>query len=135
MRRFSLWGAIFYCLSCLATLKAQNVHTVVDSTQYATIYICRPNNFFGSAVGFGIRNDGIKLFKLRNNSIRELKIYQPGPVMLSARCVDRVSKITIPVELGKRYYVRCTPQISYLFANPKLRLVEIRQAVVKETIN
>jgi len=124
MSKSFIWLSILGLLNGSSIVMGQDVCNPVDSTQYATVYICRPFNVFGAGVGFVIRKGEVKLFKLRNSSIREVKIYQPGPTTLSAKCVDRVSKITVDIELGKSYFISCTPRISYLFANPKLQLVD-----------
>ncbi|WP_338871561.1 hypothetical protein WBJ53_25725 [Spirosoma sp. SC4-14] len=103
--------------------KCQFANNKIDSTHFAKIYIYRPFTLSAVLLGFGIRKEGEKLFKLRNNSARELRIYKSAPIILSAKSVERISKITLNVEVGKSYYIRCIPRISYLTVNPKLELV------------
>lgn len=104
--------------------KAQFRESPADSTQYARIYVYRPFTFSAVLLGFGIRKDEQKLFKLRNHSAHEIRVYRAGSVLLSAKSPERKFKMLINVELGKSYYVRCKPGISYLTVNPKLQLVD-----------
>ena len=124
----SIFQFITFCLlSCLFTLRAQNIVTKVDSTQYATIYMYRPFSVLSPLLSFGIRKEGVKLFKLRNNSTCIIKVYQPGILILSAKSIERISSLSIACELGKSYYVRSKPRLSYLSVNPKLILMDTAQ--------
>ena len=132
---------ILFAILLVGTTKvcySQALDTTVDSTRYATIYIYRPFTFSSVLLGFGIREGERKLFKLWNGAAHEVKIYKSGPLLLSAKSIERKFKLPIDIELGKSYYVKCKPGISYISANPKLLLVDAEagkqeyQAIVDE---
>ncbi|AQG78269.1 hypothetical protein [Spirosoma montaniterrae] len=114
-----------FALACIAlTVRAQTTEPPIDSAQYARIYVYRPFFVFSSLIGFGLRKDGVKVAKLRNNSGREIKVYRPDIIAISTKSIERQSSVQLNVELGKKYFIRCKPRLSYLTVNPKLQLVD-----------
>jgi hypothetical protein len=103
---------------------AKAIRNQPDSTQYTTVYLYRPENFFGIFVGFTLKQDKKKIGKLRNNSVHVVKIYQPSDVIFSARTFEKESKVPLTIEMNKTYYLKCTIRLGFIIGHPKLRLVD-----------
>lgn len=99
---------------------------VDSSLNYALLYIYRPKNFNGSAIGYDIYLDDSLLCRAVNNSKYEIKVYQTGKHKLWAKTE---AKAIVPVNLvpGKKYYVKCTIQTGLWVGQPSMNLIDPMQ--------
>ncbi|MBC8154861.1 MAG: DUF2846 domain-containing protein [Bacteroidetes bacterium] len=95
----------------------------------ATVYIYRGGEFFAGGLNYSIFANGEKICKLSNS---RYLTYQapPGTVRLTAQrggveVFKRETELTLPVESGKRYYVRCDVKSSVM--RTRLEMAEVTE--------
>ncbi|MEZ0485875.1 hypothetical protein [Fibrella aquatica] len=109
-------------LLLLATLLAKAQSQSPEPKDFATVIVYRPNKLLGVFNNIWIGTKHEKTCRLSNNRFTEFKVL-PGDVMLHAKSGPDVSlpsrrQLLFPVESGKTYYVKVTPQVFALNMAP-----------------
>jgi len=108
----------------LADLEAQkNASTLPHDADYAIVYFYRPRNYVGSAIGFKVRHKDEIIGKARNGKHFSYQVSEPGEYVFWGKTEKRDS-VTIQVELGEEYYVRCGVQAGAAIGRPEMFLIE-----------
>ncbi|RCR65613.1 DUF2846 domain-containing protein [Larkinella punicea] len=102
-----------------------------STSKYALIYLYRPFEFWGLTIGFSVKKNGTKIFKIRNNSVHIIKVFQSGVTTISAQTFEKKSKVNLKIELGKAYYLKCTIRPGFLIGHPKLRIVSAEKGKIE----
>lgn len=79
----------------------------------------------GALVGYDIRFGDETVAQIQNNSRESMTIKALGEMTFWARTESR-SEVTIPVEAGYHYYVRCGVDMGLLVGRPSLEWVDSR---------
>ncbi|MFD2571513.1 DUF2846 domain-containing protein [Spirosoma soli] len=121
------------CFS-VSTVSVRNQSTEsIASPDYATVYIYRGGQFFGSGLNYSIFANGEKICKLSNNRYIEYKA-KPGKLSLTAQrggieVFKRETGLDLDVEAGKKYYVRGDQKSS--ITRTRLEMSEVTENTAK----
>ncbi|WP_338872423.1 DUF2846 domain-containing protein [Spirosoma sp. SC4-14] len=107
-----------------------NLKTVDD---FATIYIYRGGQFFGSGLNYSIYVNGQKICKLSNNKYIEYKT-KPGKLSITAQrggveLFKRETELELDTEAGKKYYVKGDVKSS--ITRTRLEMSEVTENTAK----
>jgi hypothetical protein len=92
-----------------------------DTLKYAILYVCRPDKFAGSIIGYDIQLGNLVICRAKNNSTYAIKVFKEGNATVSGEYNSNISSVDLNVKFGQEYYVQC----SLLFGGkPKLELVD-----------
>ena len=76
------------------------------SPTFAILYVYRPGNMLGSALGYDIfLNDSI-ICRAKNNSKYEINVYKEGKMEIGVKRESRQIK-TFDIKLGEEYFFKC----------------------------
>ncbi|GAB3419682.1 hypothetical protein GCM10027516_15460 [Niabella aquatica] len=92
------------------------------SAGYALLYLYRPKNFSGSAIGYDIYLDDSVICRMTNNSKYEIKVYKPGQHKIWAK-TEAKAIVPLNIKPGKSYYIKCGIQTGFWVGQPQLNLV------------
>lgn len=106
----------------LMTLKEYKSPLVDSTWNYAKIYIYRPNGI-GPLVGYNLYLNDSLLFRVKNNSKQEIKIKKEGTHTLWAKTESK-TEISIDIEFGKEYYLRCGVLMGVMVGRPQLQIID-----------
>ncbi|MBD2756447.1 DUF2846 domain-containing protein [Spirosoma validum] len=107
------------------------------TADFATVYIYRGGQFFGSGLNYAIYANGEKICKLSNNRYIEYKV-KPGTLSLTARnggieVFKKETGIDLEIEAGKKYYVRGDLKTS--ITRSRLEMSEVTENTAKRDMN
>lgn len=124
---------LFICLLVLLSAFRSDWMETSSSADFATVYIYRGGQFFGSALNYSIFANGEKICKLSNNRYIEYKA-KPGKLSLTAQrggleVFKRETGIDLDVEAGKSYYVRGDQKAS--ITRTRLEMSEVTESTAK----
>ncbi|GAB2517579.1 DUF2846 domain-containing protein [Spirosoma aerophilum] len=100
---------------------------------FASIYIYRGRQYFGSALNYALFANGEKICKLSNNRFIEYKT-KPGKLSLTAHTggvglIKKETGLDLTVEAGKKYYVKGDQKTSLI--RTRLELLEVSENTAK----
>lgn len=131
MKKISL--LVLVCLGLLTSAFRSDSISIGETADFATVYIYRGGQFFGSAINYSIFANGEKICKLSNNRYIEYKA-KPGKLSLTAlrggiEVFKRETGLDLEVENGKKYYVRGDQKSS--ITRTRLELSEVTESTAK----
>ena len=91
-------------------------------TSYALLHLYRPGRLAGFAIGYDVRLNDSVVYRASNGSRLDLRRTRPGRVLLSAKTEAR-TELTLDLQPGREYYVRCTIGVGALVGRPHLTQV------------
>ena len=101
-----------------------NKSRLPENSDFAVIYFYRPKNGTGALLGYKITNeDGSIIGRVRNNEKFEFKTTQFGTQNFFG-ALETKEKITINIEKGKEYFVRCGVKMGVMLGRPEIYLIE-----------
>lgn len=89
----------------------------------AIFYIYRPKSRKISFASFTININDSAVCKIKSNNRYIVKIYKTGPTEIWARSEKR-SSVTLNVETGKAYYLKCHVKKGFAGEIPDLQLID-----------
>lgn len=114
---------VFKIENAIAEAIWNNQNAVTDSTwNYAKLYVYRPSGP-GQLVGYNLFLDDSLLCKVKNNSKQEIIVKQFGKHIISASTESKF-ELSINIEQGKEYYIRCGIVMGAFVGRPKMYLIE-----------
>jgi hypothetical protein len=102
------------------TIVKDSIQKTTD--QYATLYVYRPKNFAGSAVGYDLHIDNEIVCRVKNNTKYEVKIHKEGNVEIWAKTEAKES-VKLDIKYGEKYYLKCAITMGAFVGRPSLILV------------
>jgi hypothetical protein len=110
-----------------AALSAAEMSAALPAgTPYAVVHLYRPGKMAGFAIGYDVRLNDSVAYRARNGSRLDLRRSKPGPVLLSAK-TEASTELSLNLEPGREYYVRCTIGMGALVGRPHLAQVSPAQ--------
>ena len=95
-------------------------------TSYALVHFYRPSKLVGFLIGYDVHmGDSVK-YRAKDGSRGDVRRVTPGPVTVWAKTEAR-EEITLPVQPGREYFVRCTLGAGALVGRPHLQQVSVEQ--------
>lgn len=115
------------CSPKLAPLTQESFSAVLPAgTPYALLHLYRPGKMTGFMIGYDVHvGDSVK-YRARNGSQGEVRRLVPGPVTVWAKTESR-EEISVDVQPGREYYVRCTIGMGAVVGRPHLQQVTVSQ--------
>jgi len=131
MKKFFLFSLIGF--ACLASAFRSDSVSLKPTDDFATIYIYRGGQFFGSALNYSIYVNGEKICKLSNNKYIEYKA-KPGKLSITAQrggveLFKRETELELETEAGKKYYVK--GDIKSSITRTRLEMSEVTESTAK----
>jgi hypothetical protein len=130
---YSLFSAAFCVVSLaacspkLAPLTQESASAALPvGTPYALLHLYRPGKMTGFLIGYDVHVGDSVSYRARNGSQGEVRRSVPGPVKLWAKTEAR-EEITLDVQPGREYYVRCTLGAGAVVGRPHLQQVSVSQ--------
>lgn len=100
-----------------------------NDANYAKVYIYRPKMMTGSFIGYKVRMDTDSVVcRTRNGEKCELKIYDFGKHTFWAK-TESIDSVTIDIQKGKEYFIRCGMNPGVLVSKPYLNQIESHIAI------
>jgi len=91
---------------------------------YASVYIYRPKMMVGSAIGYKVRMDNDSVVcRTRSGEKCEVRITDFGKHTFWAK-TESADSLTIDIQKGQEYFIRCAMGIGVFIGRPDLNLVE-----------
>jgi hypothetical protein len=100
--------------------------TLPANTRYALVHMYRLNKFAGFAIGYDVRLNDSVVYRARNNSQATIRCTKSGPIVLSAKTEAR-SELTLDIQPGREYYVRCALGMGAVVGRPQLTQVAVAE--------
>ena len=137
------WGSTCYRIKAkiYRNLDAQLLKPVVEDyanrntsrlpldADYAAVYIYRPKMAVGSAIGYKVRMDTDSVVgRARNGKKFEVRVRDFGKHTFWAK-TESADSVTIDVQRGQEYFIRCAMGIGVFVGKPDLNLVENHIAI------
>ena len=97
-----------------------------DGTSYAVLHLYRPSRVMGFAIGYDVRLNDSVVYRASNGSQSVLRRTRPGTILLSAKTEAR-EELTLTLEPGREYYVRCTLGAGVVVGRPVLKQVSVAE--------
>ncbi|WP_420148084.1 DUF2846 domain-containing protein [Spirosoma sp.] len=125
------------CLSFISSAFRSDSVRSPKSEYFATVYIYRGGQFFGSGINYSIFANGTKICKLSNNRYIEYKV-KPGKLSLTAQnggieVFKKETSFDLDVEAGKKYYVRGDLKSS--ITRTRLEMSEVTENTARRDMN
>ncbi|MBO4557841.1 MAG: hypothetical protein J5693_04465 [Bacteroidales bacterium] len=92
-----------------------------EHPDYAVVYFYR-NSSLGALVNYDVHIGDTPVYRAKVNSAAEVKIYESGILDIWAK-TEAKETLTLKVELGEEYYVRCDVTMGAFVGRPDLELV------------
>ncbi|RYY13213.1 MAG: hypothetical protein EOO36_16215 [Cytophagaceae bacterium] len=86
------------------------------------LHLYRPSRVIGFAIGYDVRLNDSVVHRASNGSQAVLRQPRPGTILLSAKTAAR-EELSLTLEPGREYYVRCTLGAGVAVGRPVLRQV------------
>ena len=100
-----------------------------NDADYAKVYIYRPKMITGNFIGYNVRMDTDSVVcRTRNGEKCELKIYDFGKHTFWAK-TESTDSITIDIQKGKEYFIRCAMNPGVIVSRPYLSQIESHIAI------
>lgn len=133
-KAFSL---ISLCLLIISSAFRSDSIRTNSTADFATVYIYRGGQFFGSGLNYAIFVNGERICKLSNNKYIEYKA-KPGKLSLTAQrggieVFKRETELELDTEAGKKYYVKGEVKSSVM--RTRLELSEVTENTAKRDMN
>jgi hypothetical protein len=93
-------------------------------TPYALLYAYRPDNLGAGDMTYDVRLNDSVIYRARFGSRAVIRLTKPGAVTLWAEKGNK--PLTLEVEPGKEYFLRCGLQVSLFKVSPWLSIVSTR---------
>ncbi|MBD2700958.1 DUF2846 domain-containing protein [Spirosoma sp. BT702] len=127
---------IIVCLFVLTAFRGHVANLPVRA-DFATVYIYRGGQFFGSALNYAIFANGERICKLSNNKFIEYKA-KPGKLALTAHrggveVFKKETSLDLDVVADKTYYVKGDQKSS--ITRTRLELSEVTENTGKRDMN
>ena len=111
--------------------------SVRSTADFATVYIYRGGQFFGSGLNYAVFANGERICKLSNNRYIEYKT-KPGALALTAHrggleVFKKETGLDLDVEAGKKYFVKGDLKSS--ITRTRLELSEVTESTAKRDMN
>ncbi len=104
--------------------KLGNKSRLPANSDYAVVYFYRPKIFAGSMIGFKVRmDDETVIGRVRNGEKFEYKITEFGKHEFWGKTESKTS-VTIDIEKGQEYFVRCGINLGITVGRPEMYVVE-----------
>jgi hypothetical protein len=130
---YSLFSTAFCAVSLaacspkLAPLTQDSASAALPTgTPYALVHLYRPGKMTGFMIGYDVHVGDSVSYRARNGSQGEVRRLVPGPVKVWAKTEAR-EEITLDVQPGREYYVRCTIGAGAVVGRPHLQQVSVSQ--------
>lgn len=95
-----------------------------SDADYAIVYFYRPDNFYGSAIGYKIRlDDETVIGRVRNGEKFEFKTTDFGEHTFWAK-TEATDSVVINIEKGQEYFVRCSISMGAAVGRPQIELTD-----------
>jgi hypothetical protein len=125
MKKFFLISIITLVLSsCASTIQYTNsAKSNGNNNEFATIYIVRPS-IFGSAIKFGIYQDGQLIGKLGPKSYLAWNVKPEGKEIIIMSKSENKNSLAINPQAGKNYFIKQKAKMGLLTARTKLEFID-----------
>ncbi|NEU69053.1 DUF2846 domain-containing protein [Spirosoma agri] len=135
MKRLSLFFLL--CLGLITSAFRSDKKSVDRADDFATVYVYRGGQFFGSTLNYSIYVNGEKICKLSNNKYIEYKA-KPGKLSITAQrggieVFKRETALELDAEAGKKYYVKGDVKSS--ITRTRLDMSEVTENTAKRDMN
>ena len=115
------------CSPKLAPLTAETASASLPAgTPYALLHLYRPGKMAGFMIGYDVHVGDSVGYRARNGSQGQVRWRAAGPVTVWAKTEAR-EELTLTVEPGREYYVRCSIGAGALVGRPRLQQVSVAQ--------
>lgn len=104
------------------TIQPAPASNLRDTAHYCTIYVYRQRNMVGSLAGYNLHLNDSVICRVKNNSKYAVRIYHEGIAKIWAK-TEKKADVTIKLEFGKSYYLRCGLTMGLIAARPLVELV------------
>lgn len=94
-------------------------------TPYALLYVYRPSAFGAEAVSYDLHLNDSVVYRARYDTRTVIRLSKPGPVILWTKATS--PRLTLEVEPGKEYFVRCGVATGGFSPQPVIGFVSTRQ--------
>ncbi len=106
-----------------------NKSRLPENADFAVIYFYRPSNGIGALLGYKIKNEKDSIIgRVRNGEKFEYKTKKFGNQTFFGE-LETKEKVTINVEKGKEYFVRCSVTMGVALGRPEIFLIENRVGI------
>ncbi|QIP17157.1 DUF2846 domain-containing protein [Spirosoma aureum] len=131
MKKLSL--LLLLCLVVMVSAFRSDRKTIDRGDDFATVYVYRGGQFFGSTLNYSIYVNGTKICKLSNNKYIEYKA-KPGKLSITAQrggieVFKRETELELDAEAGKKYYVKGDVKSS--ITRTRLEMSEVTENTAK----
>ena len=112
-----------------ASVQANNFGVVSKKAtqgKYAILYIYRPKSRKKSFASFTINVNDSAVCKIKSNARFTIKLYRFGNTEVWAKSESR-SSLTMNLEMGKEYYLKCKVKKGFWAESPDLALMDPKQ--------
>ena len=107
-----------------ANRELKNKSRLPHDADYAILYFYRPDNFFGSAIGFKIRLDNETVIgRVRNGEKFKFETKDFGEHTFWGK-TETQDSVVINIEKGQEYFVRCSIKMGAAVGRPEINLTE-----------
>ncbi|MDR3340665.1 MAG: DUF2846 domain-containing protein [Candidatus Symbiothrix sp.] len=89
----------------------------------ALVHIYRPGSMVGMAVSYTLNLDDEKIFRVKNKSKTTIRFTSGGAITLWAK-TETKAELSMDIQLGEEYYVRCGVGMGAFVGRPKIEIVD-----------
>ncbi|MDR3219830.1 MAG: DUF2846 domain-containing protein [Dysgonamonadaceae bacterium] len=89
----------------------------------ALLHIYRPGSMAGMAISYTLRLDDEEIFRVKNKSKTTIRFTGGGAITLWAK-TETKTELSMDIQLGKEYYVRCGVGMGAFVGRPKIEIVD-----------
>jgi hypothetical protein len=105
----------------------ETIHEPSDSNATRSnkikLYIYRPDNLYEEEYNYDVKINDSLTVSIKNGSFQLVTLYRSGEYLISAKLQDEKS-ISVHLETGKTYYLRCGVQVGQFLERPKFKFVK-----------
>ncbi len=94
-----------------------------ENASYAMLYVYRPKSSIGTIIQYNLHADDSLLCRIKNGSRYLVKLPHTGETKIWARTEGR-EEISLDIEAGKVYFLRCAVRMGAFVGRPSLTLVD-----------
>lgn len=91
------------------------------SADYSLLYVCRPRNYYGSAIKYNLHLDDSVMCRVKNAQQYKIQLTKIGNVKIWSRTEARKT-IELDVEPGKVYFLNCYVEPGLFVGRPSFKL-------------
>jgi Protein of unknown function (DUF2846). len=121
--------SIIFLLGILLALSSYSQETTGTTEElsvdenYVLLHIYRKNSLAGSAIKYNVHLDDTIICRAGNKWKETIKIEKEGLFTLWAK-TETKTELSVEIEFGKEYYIRCGVKIGVVAGRPKIELVD-----------